>query len=201
MNKEAFLRALRAKLSGLDREDIERSVEYYSEMIDDRIEDGYTEEAAVRAMGRVQDAADRIFADCSIIKETTKKITRVARESGGRTALLIISSPIWVPLLIALGAVVFSLTVALGAVVFSLVISLFAADIALFASSLALALGGVMYIFNGFVGAAVAALGGAITVLGLAILLLIGCKAFAKEAIKLIRSVVIGIKKIVIKKF
>ena len=49
MNKAEFLDALCAHLSGLPQRDIDASQEYYSEIIDDRMEDGLSEEAAVEA--------------------------------------------------------------------------------------------------------------------------------------------------------
>lgn len=51
MRKEEFLTALRAGLTGLSPEGVEKLVEFCSEMIDDRIEDGLTEEEAVAAAG------------------------------------------------------------------------------------------------------------------------------------------------------
>ena len=47
MRKEEFLTALRAGLTGLLPEGVEKLVEFCSEMIDDRMEDGLTEEEAV----------------------------------------------------------------------------------------------------------------------------------------------------------
>ncbi len=43
MNKQAFLTQLRKGLSGLPQEDIEERLAFYSEMIDDRIEEGLSE--------------------------------------------------------------------------------------------------------------------------------------------------------------
>ena len=60
MNKKAFLWALMDGLSGLPMEDIERSLDYYSEMIDDRMEDGLSEEEAVAAMGPVKEICAQI---------------------------------------------------------------------------------------------------------------------------------------------
>ena len=51
MRKEEFLMALRAGLTGLSPEGVEKLVEFCSEMIDDRMEDGLTEEEAVAAAG------------------------------------------------------------------------------------------------------------------------------------------------------
>ena len=40
MNREQFLREIGGRLKGLPRDDLERSLEYYNEMIADHIEDG-----------------------------------------------------------------------------------------------------------------------------------------------------------------
>ena len=42
MTKKEFLDELKKGLLGIPEEDINRSIEFYSEMIDDRIEDGKT---------------------------------------------------------------------------------------------------------------------------------------------------------------
>ena len=51
MNKQEFLVQLRNALSGLPKDDIEERIEFYSEMIEDRIEEGLSEEEAI-ASGR-----------------------------------------------------------------------------------------------------------------------------------------------------
>lgn len=60
MNREQFLAAVRARLAGLPREDIDRAIEYYREMIDDRMEDGMAEEEAVAAVGPVEEAVSKL---------------------------------------------------------------------------------------------------------------------------------------------
>ena len=47
MNKQEFLDELRKGLCGLPSEDIEERINFYSEMIDDRMEEGLTEEESV----------------------------------------------------------------------------------------------------------------------------------------------------------
>jgi uncharacterized membrane protein len=49
MNKSQFLKQLAAKLEGLRQHEIDSTIFYYSEMIDDRVEDGMSEEEAVAA--------------------------------------------------------------------------------------------------------------------------------------------------------
>ena len=58
MNKEEFLNALRSALAGLPQEDIEERLAFYSESIDDRVEDGLTEEEAVEAIGTVAEVRE-----------------------------------------------------------------------------------------------------------------------------------------------
>lgn len=53
MNKTEFLLSLEKKLVALPRHEIEVTQGFYSEMIDDRIEDGMREEDAVAAIGDV----------------------------------------------------------------------------------------------------------------------------------------------------
>ena len=49
MNKEEFLNALRSALAGLPQEDIEERLAFYSESIDDRVEDGLRPKGKLRA--------------------------------------------------------------------------------------------------------------------------------------------------------
>ena len=55
MDKQEFLLRLRKELSGLPREDLEERLTFYSEMIDDRMEEGVSEEEAVAAAGSVDE--------------------------------------------------------------------------------------------------------------------------------------------------
>ena len=46
MNKKEFLSELQSKLCGLPQKDVDEHLSFYSEAIDDRIEDGLSEEEA-----------------------------------------------------------------------------------------------------------------------------------------------------------
>ena len=74
MDKLAFLSALRDRLSGLPDEDVEQSVEYYGEMIDDRIEDGLSEADAVEAVGCVEEIAVQIMTEVPLPKLVKAKV-------------------------------------------------------------------------------------------------------------------------------
>ena len=53
MTKEEFLRTLKAELEKQSISNIESMIEYYDEMICDRMEDGMSEEAAVESMDSI----------------------------------------------------------------------------------------------------------------------------------------------------
>ena len=72
MNKEEFLNGLKNGLSGLPENDVSERLEFYSEMIDDRIEEGMTEEEAVGSVGKVEDAV------AQAVSETP--LTRIIKE-------------------------------------------------------------------------------------------------------------------------
>ncbi len=65
MNKRQFLAKLENELSGLDKEERERQLDFYEEMINDRIDEGMSEEEAVRNIGTVQGVASKILSEAA----------------------------------------------------------------------------------------------------------------------------------------
>ena len=62
MDKLTFLGLLRQGLNGLPQEDIEERIGFYSEMIDDRMEEGLSEAEAVAGVGSVEEIVPQIIA-------------------------------------------------------------------------------------------------------------------------------------------
>ena len=56
MTKIQFIMDLYEKLSGLPQDDVDERLNFYSEMIDDRIEDGKTEEEAISYLQEMVDS-------------------------------------------------------------------------------------------------------------------------------------------------
>ena len=73
MTREAFLNDLKNALSGMNEEEIESILAYYSEMIDDRVEAGMTEEDALNAMESVQVIASRVLSEAGVEPGEEKK--------------------------------------------------------------------------------------------------------------------------------
>ena len=75
MKKDEFLLELRSQLVGLPKEDVDNRIAFYSEMIDDRIDEGKSEEEAVAEVGGVDKVVEDIAADTpltTLVKEKVK---------------------------------------------------------------------------------------------------------------------------------
>ncbi len=177
MTKLNFLLELHERLSGLPRNEVEERITFYIEMIEDRMEEGLSEEDAVAAVGSIDEIAAQIIADISVPKETKPKRKRKMRE----IVLIVLGSPIWLSLLITAFAIVLSLYISLWAVLVSLWAvfgSLAGCAFGGVAGGACIALGGY-----GYVGIALIAAG--LVCAGLAIFLFFGCKAATKGTARL----------------
>ncbi|MBE6928565.1 MAG: DUF1700 domain-containing protein [Ruminococcaceae bacterium] len=112
MTKLQFLMALRERLSGLPSDEIEERLRFYSEMIEDRMEEGISEEEAVRAVGSIDEIAAQL--------EPPSKTKMKRQLKGWEIAFLVLTAPIWLSVLLSVVSVVFSAGVSLWAAVISL---------------------------------------------------------------------------------
>ena len=89
MTKQLFLNELAAALHSLPREERYRTLGYYDELIDDRMEDGQSEEDAVASLGEPQQVAREILGEEEPAPSTSK---------GRRVwliVLLVLGFPLW----------------------------------------------------------------------------------------------------------
>ena len=139
MNKCEFLTQLALELKGLPREDTERWLEYYKEMLEDRIEDGMSEEEAVASLGDPAEIVKEILSQTSFAKLIKNKIKPKRKLLVWEIVLICLGSPIWV-----------SLAVSVAATIFSVFVSLWAAIVSLWAAELSLAVSGVAGVLHGW---------------------------------------------------
>lgn len=196
MNKNEFITQLQNKLSDLSQDDIQKSVDYYSEMIDDRIEDGLTEEEAVEAIGSVEEIAQRILMETPLPKLVKAKVTPKRSMKGWEIALIIIGFPLWLPLIITAASIVFSVFVT----IWSVIISLYAVVFSLFASAAACIFAMFVEFTAGNIAHGLLALGASLICAGIAILLFLLFNQIAKLIIKLCKLIVNAIKSCFVKK-
>lgn len=190
MSKEAFLSELGSRLAGLGQDDIDERISFYSEMIDDRIEDGLTEEEAVDGIGTVDSIVRQIMSEIPLTKLVKERVKPKQKLESWKIVLIVLTFPIWFSLAVAAASVVFSVYVA----IWSIVISLFATD-------LALALSVPVCIFTVFVylkaanpAGAFFSAGAAVLCAGLAILLFFGCVWISRAVIKLTKGMILSTK-------
>lgn len=195
MNKQEFLAQLRKGLSGLPQEDIEERLTFYGEMLEDRMEEVFTEEEAVAAIGDVDEIVLQTVAEIPLAKIAKERIKPKRRMKAWEIVLLALGSPIWLALGLA-AAVVFALYLALWAVV--------AALWAVWGAIAVCAVGSVpvcvVLAARGGIAGGLAILAAGFVCAGLSIFLFYGCREATRGVWALTKKITIGIKNGLIRK-
>ncbi len=196
MSKQEFLMKLRKGLSGLSKNDIDEHLAFYSEMIDDRIEEGLSEEDAVCEMGDVDELISQIVAEIPLAKLVKERITPKQKLNAWEIILLVLGSPIWLSLLIAAFAVIISIYVSLWAVF----IALWAVFGALVGCTFAGLVAGIVFACLGNVIPGIAMLSAVVVCTGFSIFMIYGCKAATKGIAVFTKKFVTWLKNCFMKK-
>lgn len=184
MTKQLFLNELSAALHGLPREERYRTLRYYDELIDDRMEDGQSEEEAVSGLGEPEQVAREILGEeePAVSTGTGRKVWIII--------LLVLGFPFWGSLLLA--AVIVLLCVYLCLFLPAFVLGVLAL------ASLAGAVVGVagtpflildVGLFTGGLPAGLFQLGLSVALLGLAVLSALGFYFTGKATVKAGRAI------------
>ncbi|MBO5199979.1 MAG: DUF1700 domain-containing protein [Clostridia bacterium] len=196
MNKKDFLARLRIGLGKLPQSDIDERLNFYSEMIDDRVEEGLSEEEAVKEIGPINLVVAQIIADYSSAGSNKAK-TKTRRELKPlEIVLIVLGSPIWVSLLIA----AFSVIISIYAVLWSVIIALWSVFFSLAACFLGGLAAAAIFTLKGNPVTGLAVLGAALLLAGLSIFAFYGCLAASRGVVTLTKKSVIWIKSLFIKK-
>lgn len=100
MTKQEFLDALRKYLTGLPQDEIEERISFYSEMIDDEVADGKSEEEVIEQIGSIDDVVMEIAGGIPLVKLVKEKIKPKRKLKAWEIVLLILGFPLWFPLLL-----------------------------------------------------------------------------------------------------
>ena len=196
MNKQEFLSDLRSVLSGLPQDDIEERIAFYGEIIDDRMEEGITEEAAVAELGNINEIKTQIVADIPLPKLVKEKVKPKRALRSWEVVLIVLGFPVWFPLLAATSAIVLSLYI----VVWALIFSLWAIEISLLACVLGGIAAAIVYFVNGNILPALMMLGAAFFIAGVSIFTFFGCIEASKGIFKLTKKAGVAFKSMFIRK-
>ena len=198
MNKQEYLDTLRDALEKQSISNIDNMIEYYDEMICDRMEDGMSEEDAVNSMDSIPDIVHEAVLDKSVptlVKEKVKKSRDKAKSEGKEwiwILLAVLGFPVWFPLVLTFAILLFVFFLVFWILVgtlFIIVLALGISAVACFLTSFTVIFGYIS--FPGFV----VSLGGALALAGITILLWKPIVAFAKVAAGFFKDIIISIKK------
>lgn len=138
MNKTQFCALLGNKLKPyLSPKEMYKTLNFFEEMIDDRIDEGLSEEEAVSQLGDINIIVDQILDEHNIGKKQTKLVWRfIPRELGFINIVLLF--PAWIT--------IFSLVASLFIVVLSIIFSIVLSIIAIFIGGILLILKSPFYL-------------------------------------------------------
>ena len=138
MNKTQFCALLGNKLKlYLSPKEIYKTLNFFEEMIDDRIDEGLSEEEAVSQLGDINIIVDQILDEHNIGKKQTKLVWRfIPRELGFINIVLLF--PAWI--------IIFSLVASLFIVILSIIFSIVFSIIAIFIGGILLILKSPFYL-------------------------------------------------------
>lgn len=121
MTKNEYLKQLRRALGRLRRGERLRSLQYFSELIDDKMEEGLSEEQAIAQLESVEAAALRILDEAKSQGQLKRRLT------AWEAALLVLGFPVWFPLLLTAALVLITIYL----LVWVLIAALFLCSVAL----------------------------------------------------------------------
>ena len=196
MTKKEFLAKGRKALSHLPKEELEERLAFYSEMIDDRMEEGLSEEEAVEQLGSVEAAVAQIISETSLKSIVKKKMERRRSLRVWEIVLLALGSPIWLSLLIAAAAVIFSTYVTLWSAVI-VIWAMLAVTVCVSSSGI---FGTIVFIIEGNTMQGIALFALALICAGLSIYMFYGCKYITLSFIRLTKKILFAVKTAFVKK-
>ncbi|MBQ3265480.1 MAG: DUF1700 domain-containing protein [Ruminococcus sp.] len=191
MTKQQFISELRAKLSGMPKADLEDSILYYRKKLDSITDNGYTEDAAAAQVGDTDEIVDGILCDYPLSKIVMEKLRSSRKLKAWEAVLLILGSPVWISLLIAVLAVVFSAYF----IVCAVVVSMWVISASFEVVSLIVTAWSVLIVIRGEISTGIAVFGAGLFGVGFSILIFFGGSASTKGLRALTRKVLFSVKK------
>lgn len=211
MDRYDFFVELNERLAGLPQEDIDKTIEFYGEMIDERMDDGCSEEQALAAIGSPKQIAESVWKEMPFFKVVKanvkqafqkKKKDREQKQTRNVTAKVLfwVGSPIWLSLGIALIATLFAVLVAIYASLWATVVSLWAGFVSVAAGAVAGVFGSILWFGLGNVGGGLFLLGAGVLLAGLSGFLYYACRYATKAMVITSKYIWIWTKMLFVKK-
>ena len=191
MSKNEFLKELESRLNGLPSEDIKERVAFYEEMINDRLEEGKSEEEALKEIGTVDEIVEQITKETPLVKLVKERVKPKRRIQTWEIVLIAVGFPLWLPLLIT----AFALIMVAYILVWTLVIVTYTVEIATSVAGLVAIIAGAAAFFSGAHWYGVGLAAGGVMCIGFSILFIFACIGATKASIALTKVIILSIKK------
>lgn len=191
MSKNEFLKELESRLNGLPSEDIKERVAFYEEMINDRLEEGKSEEEALKEIGTVDEIVEQITKETPLVKLVKERVKPKRRIQTWEIVLIAVGFPLWLPLLIT----AFALIMVAYILVWTLVIVTYTVEIATSVAGLVAIIAGAAAFFSGAHWYGVGLAAGGVMCIGFSILFIFACIGATKASIALTKAIILSIKK------
>lgn len=196
MTRLKFNEILRKRLNGIPKDDIDKTLEYYNEILSDKIDDGMSEEEAIKSLGTIDEIVKITLSEISFPKLIKEKLGLNKKLKTWQIILLASTFYIWIPVSITLFAVALALYISL----WSGVIAVGAVGVASIACAPVVLIFGLIDIFTGNIASGVLFIGFSLLFVGVSILLGILTKQFALLMVKVCKKLIIKIKSLFIKR-
>ena len=196
MNKKEFLEELEKRLQALPKEEIQERLEFYSEAIDDRVEEGKTEEQAIEEIGTLDEVTWEIVKKTPLVTLVKEKVKPKRKMRTWEIVLLCVGFPLWFPLLIT----AFVLLLVAYILAWVLVIVTYSVEMATATAGLAGISAGIATFFSGSHWLGFGMAGAGAMCLGFALLWIFACIGATRASISLTRAIILSIKKKFVKR-
>ena len=191
MNKKEFLEELEKRLQALPKEEIQERLEFYSEAIDDRVEEGKTEEEAIEEIGTLDEVTWEIVKKTPLVTLVKEKVKPKHRIRPWEIVLICVTFPIWLPLLIT----AFVLLLVAYILAWVLVIVAYNVEIAVSVGGIGALSAGFAAFFSGSHWFGFGLVGFGVMCIGFSLLWVFACIGATKASIQLTRAIILSIKK------
>ncbi len=182
---DEFLLELKNRMAHLPLTESGKVLSYYSESLQDRIEDGMSEEEAIKSIESIDQIVKNIEAEIPLSAVVKDKVKTKTKNTNVNTVLLVLvlvlSSPIWIPIL----AVIFALAIAFYAVLWTIPIIIGSLYVSLFPIAISGIFSGFTRMFTISFPTGLAYLGVGLVSAGFAIMLFLPLLEAAKAWIKI----------------
>lgn len=190
MTKQEFLAALEQRLQAVPEDERKRTAAYYDESIDDRMEDGMTEEEAVDSLESIDTIVQRIMKDTPLKTIVKNKVEHKKKLETWQVLLIIFTCPFWFPVGMGGISVAFGLCMA----VFGIGLGLFATVIGLCGGGVAAVVGGIYFFISRGAAYGLMTMGLGFCCIGAGIFILLGSIAMVKGVVFLIKKFIQWLK-------